>query len=219
MFFQTTCAFNAVEPLEVMKLYSVVYYHGLLAFMNLQCTCTHVLTHTGTQTHTALFVSTDVRLAYLHCGGPPSAGPSPAWWPTCGRPRGPAPSLPRPVGPSRGARWKTPHYQSGSDLPGKRGLEISAPPPPSKDGNSTGAGNYSVPDQLEDLEKGWMWGMTQVDTIWGPSPTSPSSRLIECHRDFTPEEMMSGSVSGIYFMFFNEFNALMELQKIHNLLS
>lgn len=94
---------------------------------------THVLTHsqnTHTQAHTVLYVSTDVTLpllAYLHCGGPPSAGPSPAWWLTCGTPHGHAPSLPRPVGPSRGARWKTPHYQSGSDLPGKRGLQISAP--------------------------------------------------------------------------------------------
>lgn len=93
--------------------------------------CTHICTHSHTQTkHTVLFVSTDVALLplpYLHCGGPPSAGPSPVWWPTCGRPHGHAPSLPRPVGPSRGARWKTPHYQSGSDLPGKRWLQISVP--------------------------------------------------------------------------------------------
>lgn len=50
------------------------------------CTLTHTCTptqskDTHTQTHTVLFVSTDVRLlllAYLHCGGPPSAGPAPA---------------------------------------------------------------------------------------------------------------------------------------------
>lgn len=103
-------------------------YHEPLVCIHI-CSYSHVHTHRQ-NTHTVLFVSTDVTLlplAYLHCGGPPSAGPSPVWWLTCGRPRGHAPSLPRPVGPSRGARWKTPHYQSGSDLPGKRGLQISAP--------------------------------------------------------------------------------------------
>lgn len=133
---------------------------------NLQCTYTYALTHTCTQTqskhtqaetHTVLFVSTDVTLpllSYLRCGGPPSAGPSPAWWPTCGRPRGHAPSLPRPVGPSLGARWKTPHYQCGSDLPGKRGSQISAPLFLQKDSNSTGASNYSVPDQFGGFREG-----------------------------------------------------------------
>ena len=133
-----------------------------------------------TQAHTVLSVSTDVRplpLAYLHCEGPPSEGPSPAWWRTCGKPRGPAPSLPRPVGLSRGARWKTPHYQSGSDLPGKRGFQISAPFFLQTDGNFPGASNYSVSDQFKDFEKGWIWAMTQVDTIWGPPPTRALQRF------------------------------------------
>lgn len=38
-----------------------------------------------------------------------------------------------------------------------------------------------------------MCGMTQVDTIWGPPSLSP--RFIECHHDFTLNEMMSSNVS------------------------
>lgn len=43
----------------------------------------HMLTHsqnTHTQPHTVPYVSTDIMerlLSYLHCGDPPSAGPSP----------------------------------------------------------------------------------------------------------------------------------------------
>lgn len=77
------------------------------------------------RTVTCTFVSTHV--AHLRCGGPPSAGPSPSWWPTCGRPHAHAPSLPRPAGPSREAQWKTPRCQSGWDLPGKEGFQINAP--------------------------------------------------------------------------------------------
>lgn len=145
------------------------------------------------------------HLSYLHCGDPPSAGPSPAWWPICGRPRGPAPSLPHPAGPSRGVRWKTPHYQSGSGLPGKRELKnepttTTTTTPPWKDGNSCGASNYSVLDQLEESVQSWICGMTQVDTIWGPS--SPSPRLIQCHGDFTLSELMSQLSRTFPFTFF-----------------
>lgn len=76
------------------------------------------------------FVSTYVTLpllAYLHCGGLPFAGLSPALWLICGRPHGHAPSLPHPVGLSQGVQWKTPHYQSGSGLPGKRELKMNVP--------------------------------------------------------------------------------------------
>lgn len=46
-------------------------------------------------------------------------------------------------------------------------LQISAAPPLSKEGNSTGASNYSVPDQLEDLRKCKTWGMTQLGVLRG----------------------------------------------------
>lgn len=96
-------------------------------------TCTPTCSHTAkthTQPHTVPYVSTDIMerlLSYLHCGDPPSAGPSPVWWLTCGIPRGLAPSLPHPVGPFRAARWKTPHYLSESDLPGKDSIKLVQP--------------------------------------------------------------------------------------------
>lgn len=120
-------------------LQSCILFYGILLYSPCYfepsvhlCIHTYTLTYshtvkTHTHKHTQCLMFPLPLLSYLHCGGPPSAGPSPAWWLTCGTPRGHAPSLPRPVCPSQGARWKTPHYQSGSDLPGKRRLQISAP--------------------------------------------------------------------------------------------
>lgn len=45
--------------------------------------------------------------------------------------------------------------------------------------SSTGASNYGLTDQLEDLVKCSISGMTQVDIIWGPL------RFIECQSSFT----------------------------------
>lgn len=180
----------------------------VLLTLNLKCINTSALTHTRTptrsqahtQTHTLLFVSTDVKLlllAYLHCGGPPSAGLTPVWWPTCGKPHGHAPSLPHPAGPSRGARWKTLHYQCGSDLPGKKRASISTPLPPSKGGNSTAGSNYSALINWKIFEKGLVWRMTQVDTIWGPSITPPG--FIGRAHEFTLNVMIVRNVCYIYF--------------------
>lgn len=105
------------------------------------CVCTHSPKHTHTHhcTQGWMFPLTSSEFhSHLHCGGPAFPGPSPFWWPTCGTPRGPGPSLPHPAGPSPGARWKTPHYQSGSDLTGekkkgkKRIVSYECPPTSSK---------------------------------------------------------------------------------------
>lgn len=93
----------------------------------------HMHAHTAktcTPLYTTLYVSADIieLISHLRCGGPAFAGPSPFWWPTCGTPHGPAPSLPHPAGLSPRARWKTPHYQSGSDLTGKKDSFIWAHP-------------------------------------------------------------------------------------------
>lgn len=68
----------------------------------------------------------------------------------------------------------------------KEGFKLVHPYP-------AGASNYSVPDQLQHLENSWIWGMTQVDTIWGPS--RPTPRFIDCHHDFTLNTMMGNDVS------------------------